>query len=252
MHKQFKLLVPLWLILTLSAALLQAQTQKFTISTSIQFPSEKINSFKNSMHKITPRVTYHLNSNFSMGVFYSYLAGNTSNSLKYSNNDIYLDKIYDIKNNGNAGGVIGQYIFFNYKKFKSFIEFESGYSFLNKEIKDGYIHKQGFALENKSEYKEIDEGTFNKLMNDWNIPRNNETDNHGGYSLINTKTELIFSNINIAGSYDFYRGLGVELRLTNLFAYTTSHEKQTEQKKSDFKVFQNIPNNISIGVSYSF
>ena len=254
MHRHLKLLVLLWLILTLLPSLLQAQTQKFTISTSIQFPSEKINSFKNSMYKITPKATYNLNSNLSIGVFYSYLGGKTSNSLMYSNNETYLSKIYNLKNLGNFGGALGQYSFLNIPKLKGFIELESGFGTLKKETKNGWVYLEHVIVDNASDYREIDLDTFNSFISDWNIPTSGTPPKpqHAGYSTIISNLIVLISNINLGGRYDFKRGLGVELRVNNLISYTNSKDKQTSVTESDFIFIKNIPNNISLGISYSF
>ena len=253
MNNYFKLTLYILLIFIITPILSYSQIQKFTISTSIQFPSEKSDGFKNAMYKITPRAIYNLNSNFSLGVFYSYLGGNNSNTLKYMNNDIYIGKIYDIKNNGNFAGIMAQYTFLNYQKFRSFIDIETGYGILTKKIKNGYFYdKETIKSIDKSDYKEVDEKTLNKLINDWNIPLNNVTDNHAGYSTSKPKSNVLISNINLGGRYDFYNGLGIELRLSNIVSYSSSKVKQTKEKESEFTVVKNIPNNISFGLSYSF
>lgn len=63
--------------------------------------------------------------------------------------------------------------------------------------------------------------------------------------------KVLSSGINLGGRYNFYKGLGTEIRVNNLINYT--HLKDAnEDKTSEFNLLSNLFNNASIGLSYRF
>ncbi|WP_164123719.1 MULTISPECIES: hypothetical protein [Sphingobacterium] len=66
------------------------------------------------------------------------------------------------------------------------------------------------------------------------------------------KYEKFSTGLHAGGRYTFYKGLGAEFRLNKLIQYQQAKVKGNDTKDSEFRVFENIWQNCSIGLSYQF
>jgi hypothetical protein len=60
------------------------------------------------------------------------------------------------------------------------------------------------------------------------------------------------AGLHIGGRYQFTRALGIEARINNLVSYQENSYKDEDYKSSQFNVINNIFNNASVGIAYSF
>ena len=232
-----------------------AQSEKSTISTSIQFSSTKSRSAanntesKNSLVEITPRYTYQVNNRIGFGVFYSHTSGkiqsNTNINFPTINESYTNITLIDNKINGNAGGGFVQYYLLNNSKIKLFSELEAGYGLL------------------KTKFNNHSNITSNELYETLRDRWQQASRDDDGPSIIlptmsldnvtkESNTKLFSTSFNLGGRYNFYKGLGAEVRLNNLINYSNIKTDDTEESASQVNILNNLFDNISIGISYSF
>lgn len=162
--------------------------------------------------------------------------------------------MYDFKNTGNLGGLVGQYNFVKQKKIKAFFELEAGYAQLNREISNGWVYREWIQLDNPSNYNEVDIVTFERLLTDLNTPIDPNTSKPytSGKSTSELRCNIFNSNINLGGRYNFYKGLGTELRLNNIINYSSVKVDDNDYSSSQVNILNNLFGNVSVGLSYSF
>lgn len=75
-----------------------------------------------------------------------------------------------------------------------------------------------------------------------------------GWGDMETKTDIFKAGLHIGGRYQFYKGLGVELRIQDLSSYTKTKNKDEQYGRdySEFKAFDSMWEKVCIGLSYSF
>lgn len=66
------------------------------------------------------------------------------------------------------------------------------------------------------------------------------------------KYNLFEAGLHIGGRYQFTNALGIEARINQLVSYQEKKQKENDYKSSQFNVINNIFNNASIGIAYSF
>lgn len=66
------------------------------------------------------------------------------------------------------------------------------------------------------------------------------------------KSDVYSSGMHAGGRYTFFKGLGAEIRLNRLIGYYHSKTKGNDLKKSQFNLFDNFWNEVSLGLSYQF
>ncbi|PRD48043.1 hypothetical protein [Sphingobacterium haloxyli] len=66
------------------------------------------------------------------------------------------------------------------------------------------------------------------------------------------ESDVYSSGIHAGGRYTFFKGLGAEIRLNRLVGYYHSKTKGNDLKRSQFNLFDNFWNEVSLGLSYQF
>ncbi|WP_165793030.1 outer membrane beta-barrel protein [Sphingobacterium haloxyli] len=67
-----------------------------------------------------------------------------------------------------------------------------------------------------------------------------------------TKSDLYSSAFHAGGRYTFFKGLGAEIRLNRLAGYRKLKTKETDTETNQFDLFNNVLNQVSVGLSYQF
>ncbi|WP_146113679.1 outer membrane beta-barrel protein [Sphingobacterium gobiense] len=67
-----------------------------------------------------------------------------------------------------------------------------------------------------------------------------------------TKSDLYSSAFHAGGRYTFFKGLGAEIRLNHLASYRKLKGKELDTETSQFDLFNNVLNQVSLGLSYQF
>lgn len=64
------------------------------------------------------------------------------------------------------------------------------------------------------------------------------------------KTDVYASGLHAGGRYHFFKDFGIEARINGLIQYQYFNTKEMHQKTTEFKLFDNIWDNCSIGLFY--
>lgn len=210
-----------WIILG-SIQGVKAQSEKFSLSVGGQFTKNAYDeSYPQSNKRIvlTPRLTYRLDRHWAVGALYSHSTETQDLWVvhPFDPYGVFLPMKFQSKSTHKMYGLLVQHYLVDRGSFRVFLEW------------DGQI--------GNSEVK-LDFSDRNTAVSQPYIP---------------SGVKHYSSGIHLGARYNFYKGLGIELRCNNLVMYHKTDDRGlSNTETSTFDLLQDLLGDAGVGLTFSF